>query len=421
VPTGRATLGGTVTVLTGAQWTQRAGYLLVSSKLTAGEFGTENLPGAGSYESGISETPGQYYLIQNLEANGPNPENGSIAGNQLATFSVGPFLDSKVTNVYFDDLAAEFCHVTSNTQLVALTRAHSAEQNVQVVVEWDGGSRTSIASASFDYLDPSLLLASSAIVSEYGNSVTITATAPGMTPAGTAYFVVDGGSPIPISFVSGQAQLVVTDFDENIHHITATAYLSGGGKAAGNYSSSLDQVVVLHPGITSDDSWTSTVGTEDDFTITTTGFPVAHFSVDGEMPPGFNLVDNGDGTATLIGAGVALYGGEYEFTIVADNGSDTPADQEFILTVNEAPAFINDNVGHFLIGASGTFDILSGGFPSEMTITKTGSLPSGLSFTDNEDGTATISARLPAALRGTITSPSRWTTASAIPSNRNSP
>lgn len=55
------------------------------------------------------------------------------------------------------------------------------------------------------------------------------------------------------------------------------------------------------------------------------------------------------------------------------------------------PTFTSDDNATFNIGAHGTFGITTSGVPSVSSITMTGSLPSGLTFTDNGDGTATIS------------------------------
>jgi hypothetical protein len=54
-----------------------------------------------------------------------------------------------------------------------------------------------------------------------------------------------------------------------------------------------------------------------------------------------------------------------------------------------APAITSADNATFIIGSSGTFTVTTTGYPTP-TISKTGALPSGVTFTDNGDGTATL-------------------------------
>ena len=101
------------------------------------------------------------------------------------------------------------------------------------------------------------------------------------------------------------------------------------------------------------------------------------------------FVDNGDGTATLAGIPAAGTGGTYPLTITAANGVVPDATQNFTLTVDQAPAITSADSTTFTAGTSGTFTVTTTGFPTA-ALTETGALPSGVTFVDNSDGTATL-------------------------------
>ena len=102
------------------------------------------------------------------------------------------------------------------------------------------------------------------------------------------------------------------------------------------------------------------------------------------------LLDNGDGTATLSGTPAAGTGGSYPITITANNGINPNATQSFTLTVDQAPAITSGASTTFTEGSTGTFTVTSTGFPPA-ALSEVGSLPSGVSFVDNGNGTATLS------------------------------
>jgi hypothetical protein len=108
-----------------------------------------------------------------------------------------------------------------------------------------------------------------------------------------------------------------------------------------------------------------------------------------------SFTDNGDGTATLAGTPAAGSAGSYPITITASNGVSPNATQSFTLNVNAAPAITSGSSTTFATGHAGSFTVTSTGNPTP-SLSKSGALPSGVSFTDNGDGTATL-AGTPAA------------------------
>jgi hypothetical protein len=142
------------------------------------------------------------------------------------------------------------------------------------------------------------------------------------------------------------------------------------------------------PAITSANAATSIVGTPFSATVTTTGEPAPALTETGALPSGITFTDNGNGTATIGGTAAKGSGGSYPITITATNSSGT-ATQAFTLTNAEAPTITSAASAGFTTGVAGTYTVTTTGYPAA-TITESGALPSGMTFTDNGNGTATL-------------------------------
>jgi hypothetical protein len=105
-----------------------------------------------------------------------------------------------------------------------------------------------------------------------------------------------------------------------------------------------------------------------------------------------NFVDNGNGTATISGIPGVGTAGSYPITITANNSVAPNATQTFTLGVVlvQAPAITSANSVTFTAGTNSTFTVTTTGSPTP-ALTKNVALPSGVNFTDNGNGTATIS------------------------------
>ena len=142
------------------------------------------------------------------------------------------------------------------------------------------------------------------------------------------------------------------------------------------------------PTILSAASATAIVGPPFSTTVVTTGAPMQRSAETGALPAGITFTDNGNGTATIAGTSTTGTGGSYPLTITATNPSGT-ATQAFTLTNSEAPSITSPSTATFNTGVAGTYTVTTTGYPAA-TITETGALPAGLTFTAADNGTATI-------------------------------
>jgi hypothetical protein len=127
-------------------------------------------------------------------------------------------------------------------------------------------------------------------------------------------------------------------------------------------------------------------------TITATGEPTPTLTESGALPIGVTFHDNGDGTATLLGTPAAGTGGVYPFTVTAFNGVNPPATAHYVLTVDPVPTISSLPNAAFTVGDAGSFTVRTAGYQEYMpTISSSGSLPRGVTFHNNGNGTATLS------------------------------
>jgi sugar lactone lactonase YvrE len=135
------------------------------------------------------------------------------------------------------------------------------------------------------------------------------------------------------------------------------------------------------PTITSADHTTFTVGTNGQFTVTTgSGYPTPpSLCVCPGLPPSpLSFTDNNNGTGSLHGTPAAGTGGTYELQVTAINQTGETV-QDFTLEIDEAPAITSANHVTFHEDTGTSFTVTATGFPAP-TLSKNGSLPSGITF-----------------------------------------
>lgn len=128
---------------------------------------------------------------------------------------------------------------------------------------------------------------------------------------------------------------------------------------------------------------------------------MVNFVITGNTTPGiFSVAPAVSPTGTLTFTPSASTTGTSTITLVihddggmANGGVDTSAPQSFTITTNDPPKITSANSTTFQPGKTGqSFTVTTTGFPTgaSMMIGETGTLPSGVMFHDNGDGTATI-------------------------------
>jgi hypothetical protein len=232
-------------------------------------------------------------------------------------------------------------------------------------------------------------------------------TPPTMTSPDTAAFTVGQAG----SFTVTTDNASITNFAEKGKlpsglSLSSTGLLSGtpGSGTGGNYpiivyaSDGSPPVVTQQftltvdeaPSITSGQSTRFSLGANGEFPVAATGFPAASLSVIGPLPTGVTFTDGGNGTGMLSGTPAPGTGGTYALTVMAVNGTGSPVVGALNLTVDQSPAITSASQAAFALGLAGAFTITSSGSPTA-TLSLEGTLPTGLNFSDNGDGTATIS------------------------------
>ena len=123
--------------------------------------------------------------------------------------------------------------------------------------------------------------------------------------------------------------------------------------------------------------------------VSATGNPTPKITATGALPAGMSFVDNGNGTALL--SGLTNTTGTTVLRITASNGVSPDATQQLSVVVGQSPAISSAASASFVVGTASSFTVTTTGYPAP-SLGETGTLPAGVGFTDNGNGTATISA-----------------------------
>ncbi|HVK36074.1 MAG TPA: hypothetical protein VM428_10480 [Microlunatus sp.] len=123
------------------------------------------------------------------------------------------------------------------------------------------------------------------------------------------------------------------------------------------------------------------------YVIEADGDPVPAIGVD-KLPAGLRLTSHADGSATIEGTATGPVG-DMIVEVTAQNAAGASYER-LTVTIQQAPAFRSRGPVTFVAGELATRVIRTVGFPAA-GIGLEGELPAGLTFTDNGDGTASIS------------------------------
>ncbi len=327
------------------------------------------------------------------------------------SIDTGPTITSADSATFTVGTAGSFTVTTAGYPTASLSESGALPVGVTFADNGDGtATLAGTPAASSDGAYPITITAANGVTPAATQSFTVLVdAAPAITSADSATFTVGTagsftvtttGYPTASLSEAGPLPAGVT-FASNGDGTATLAGTPAPGSAgtymvtisAANSAGTASQAFVLTVNgaglaITSATSATATSGTAFSFTITATGTPTPTLTHAGALPAGVTFTDNGDGTATLAGTPGATAHGIYPITFTAKNSTGTTS-QGFLLTVDETPAFSSSASLTETAGTAFTATIASTAFPTAQLTS--GSLPSGVTFTDNGNGTGTLS------------------------------
>jgi putative Ig domain-containing protein len=345
--------------------------------------------------------------------------DSSIGGPQSATKALSitvnqaPAITSASTATFVVGTAGTFKVTTTGTPTPSLTETGALPTGVTFKDNGDGTGTLSGTPAAGTAKNYSITFTASSGVGTaatqnftltVGQPAAITSAASTTFTVGTAgsFNVTTTGFPAPSLTETGALPTGVTFKDNGngaatlsgtpaagtggTYAITIKAHNGIGTDASQSFTLTVDET----PAITSANKTTFTLGTAGTFTVTASGFPTPSITESGALPTGVTFVDNKNGTGTLAGVPAPGTVGTYSITFTPSNGIGSPAGQSFTLTVGQPPAITSANSTTFTVGTAGSFNVTTTGFPAP-SLSESGTLPSGVTFVDNKNGSGTLS------------------------------
>ncbi len=367
-----------------------ASAILSSSTLTSGPISftwgagidTSALSFNGSQEIGSVGSPATFAtVLLDVSQTPPTPIVGASVGVMVG---------------------AQGCTITTNAAGTGSCQITPSTGGILPVTALYGGSSTLTASGATDSF-----FAGGPSTTPPPGAPAITSTASDTVPSGTAftYSVTTSGTPTPaISLASGSSLpsgVTLTDNGNGTATLAGTSSVTAGvyhftiqavNVVSPNASQPFTLTVTKPPAFTSGASDTVPAGTALTYGVTASGTPTPAISLasGSSLPSGVTLTDNGNGTATLAGTS-SVAAGIYHFTIQAVNAVSPNASQPFTLTVTKPPAFTSGASDTVPAGTAFTYGVTASGTPTPaISLASGSSLPSGVTLTDNGNGTATL-------------------------------
>jgi hypothetical protein len=402
-----STFSGNTTANSGASGTS-GGALAVSAGAGGGTYTVTNstFTGNGASSSTAEAAAGGaiFQMTGNLTVTGSTFTGNSVSGG--GTLAGGPVIYTAGTT------AMHYNRFVGNTGTGGVM-TNSGSGVADVTENWWGcntGPNTTgceTTSGTGITATPRLVLMSTASPSHVtGPNGTSTITASLLTDSNGgavgAANLAGAFNGVPVSFADppGDATVTLASGAHSVNISGGTAsidYHSNTTLGPDNVSTTFDNATTAAtlevdqaPAITSANTAPFTVGTAGSFTVTTTGYPAAAITKIGSLPSGLTFTDNGNGSATISGTPAAGTGGNYTMNLTAANGVSPNANKTLTVNVSQAPGFTSGSTATFVTGSAGVFNVTTSGFPTVSTITESGTLPAGVTFTDNGNGTATL-------------------------------
>ena len=409
-PTGVTTTAGdsqaTVSwTASGAEGSTVTGYTVSDG---SGDTCTTDGTGTSCIVTGL--TNGQSYTFTVVATNGDGPGAASApsnavtpstvpdaptgvtatAGDHSATVSWTGSADegAAITGYTVSDGSGDTC-TTSGTSCIVTGLTNGESYTFTVVATNADG--TGAASPASNTVTPSTVPdAPTAVTATAGNGqATVTWTAPSDEGSTITGYVVRSARGVTCTTTT--TSCVVTGLLNGMSTTFTVVATNADGSGAASAPSNAVIPSSNTATITSANSVTVAAGKPLKFKITTSGSPVPSVAEAGITAPWLIFTPGSKGaagTAELTGTGPAS-GGTYTFTVEANNGVGPNTTQAFTVHVL---AITSSAAATFVPGTEHSVTITTAGVPSGVTLSATlsGKLK-GLTFTDDGDGTATLS------------------------------
>jgi LPXTG-site transpeptidase (sortase) family protein len=244
---------------------------------------------------------------------------------------------------------------------------------------------TTDCAASTNYTAASGIAAGNFVINPIAPTATVTNSPQIYTGSPLSAAVACSGGGVVSNILTGGA---ATQTNTGTYPVTADCaasanYVAGTGISAGDFVIGVATQTIT---VTTNAPATASNGSTFSVAATATSGLTVSITASGVC----TIVDNGNGTADITmtsGTGTCSV-----FYDQAGDGNYSAASQvQEDVTATEGPAFTSANNTTFDVTFFGTFTITAVGNPQTMTISLVGSLPSGVTFTDNGDGTAVLS------------------------------
>ncbi len=252
------------------------------------------------------------------------------------------------------------------------------------------GSRTTSAATLTVQYAPVVTINPSSQTVTAGQNVTFTAAANGR-PDPTVQWQVSSDGGKTFTSINGATSTTLT-----LNNLTADRngqeYQAVFTNNVGSIATSAATLTVLSPATVTANPSDQTViaGRTATFVAAASGYPepTVQWQVSTDGGKTWTSITGAD-SLLLIFTNVSLSQDGDEYRAVFTNSINTATTTAATLTVQSAAAITSGNSAAFTVGQSGSFTVIASGSPAS-TVEETGALPSGLTFKDNGNGTATL-------------------------------
>jgi hypothetical protein len=307
------------------------------------------------------------------------PATGQLAGGTTITIDGSNFAGNLGVNI---GKAQATIVSRSTTQIVAITPAGSAG-TVDVTVAAAGGTSSTSAADQFTYSGTPTVSGISPATGPATGGTAITITGTNLTTATAVNF----GSAAAAFIVVGPTQvLAISPPGAGSVDVTITA---GGGATP---TGSADRFTYLPaPSISTISPATGSTGGGTTVTITGTNLGSATTATAAFGADGLGTIVQDDGTTLVVTSPPGIVGTVDVTVTTAGGTSATSASDQLTYVAPLLPAFTTQPTTVFIAGQANTFTITTTSqFTAALTFSG-GDLPATVTFTDNHDGTATLS------------------------------